>query len=303
MKKEFYSNGKLLITGEYVVLDGATALALPTRLGQNLIVNDGNPGEIHWTSFDHEGAIWFSTTILFDEIQTKVHLESQPERNTLISILHEASRLNPHLLNKEEGYSVESRLYFPRNWGLGSSSTLINNVAQWFDIDAFTLLNNSFGGSGYDIACAQSPTAVLYKIANGQPAVTRIAFEPEFRSHLYFVYLNQKQNSRSAISSYYAKGNTTPELIESVTRITTEILHCNDWRYFGLILEQHEKLLSECLGMPGVQEELFPDFHGTVKSLGAWGGDFVLVVSETNPSAYFAAKGYTTILPYAEIIL
>ena len=30
----FYSNGKLLITGEYVVLDGAKALALPTKFGQ-----------------------------------------------------------------------------------------------------------------------------------------------------------------------------------------------------------------------------------------------------------------------------
>jgi mevalonate kinase len=38
MKETFYSNGKLLITGEYLVLDGATAFALPTKIGQNLIV-------------------------------------------------------------------------------------------------------------------------------------------------------------------------------------------------------------------------------------------------------------------------
>ena len=38
----FYSNGKLLLTGEYVVLDGAKALAVPTRFGQNLIVKKGN---------------------------------------------------------------------------------------------------------------------------------------------------------------------------------------------------------------------------------------------------------------------
>jgi len=34
----FYSNGKLLITGEYLVLDGAKALALPTKYGQGQIV-------------------------------------------------------------------------------------------------------------------------------------------------------------------------------------------------------------------------------------------------------------------------
>ena len=32
MKKEFYSNGKLLITGEYLVLDGGKSFALPTNL-------------------------------------------------------------------------------------------------------------------------------------------------------------------------------------------------------------------------------------------------------------------------------
>ena len=33
---EFYSNGKLLISGEYFVLDGAKCLALPCKKGQLL---------------------------------------------------------------------------------------------------------------------------------------------------------------------------------------------------------------------------------------------------------------------------
>jgi len=33
-----YSNGKLLLTGEYLVLEGATALAVPTKFGQDLKV-------------------------------------------------------------------------------------------------------------------------------------------------------------------------------------------------------------------------------------------------------------------------
>jgi mevalonate kinase len=52
MKKTFYSNGKLLITGEYLVLDGAKALALPTKFGQNLTVEEGANQEISWTSHD-----------------------------------------------------------------------------------------------------------------------------------------------------------------------------------------------------------------------------------------------------------
>ena len=45
-KKTFYSNGKLLITAEYLVLDGAKAFALPTKFGQNLIIEETNHPEI-----------------------------------------------------------------------------------------------------------------------------------------------------------------------------------------------------------------------------------------------------------------
>jgi hypothetical protein len=59
------------------------------------------------------------------------------------------------------GYNITTHLNFPKKWGLGTSSTLINNIAQWLQIDAFTLLNNSFGGSGYDIACKITNTIIL----------------------------------------------------------------------------------------------------------------------------------------------
>jgi hypothetical protein len=36
MKETFYSNGKLLI-GEYLVLDGGTAFALPTKFGHLIV--------------------------------------------------------------------------------------------------------------------------------------------------------------------------------------------------------------------------------------------------------------------------
>ena len=71
MKKEFYSNGKLLITGEYVVLDGAKALALPTKFGQSLIIEPSDNNEIYWKSHDHDKSIWFEDTIPFSAIIQK----------------------------------------------------------------------------------------------------------------------------------------------------------------------------------------------------------------------------------------
>ena len=141
MKKEFYSNGKLLITGEYVVLDGAKALALPTKFGQNLIIEPSDNNEIYWKSHDHDKSIWFEDTFPFSAIiQKKNYNEEHSVKNTLIEILHEAYLLNSDFISQSKGYKITTELTFPKFWGLGTSSTLINNIAQWLEIDAYELL-------------------------------------------------------------------------------------------------------------------------------------------------------------------
>ena len=303
MKKTFYSNGKLLITGEYLVLDGAKALALPTKYGQNLIVEKSNNQEIKWTSYDADGSIWFDETIPFTAIVSSAPLETESIKNTLITILRSAHQLNPDKLLVSEGYIITTELSFPRKWGLGTSSTLINNIAQWFQIDAFTLLKNSFGGSGYDIACAQNNTPILYHLEVEKPIVEIVKFNPSFSQNLYFVYLNQKQSSKSAIASYKEKKNNLETQKEAINQITQKVLDAENKDVFAQTLENHEKILSSILETKTVKETLFPDFNGTIKSLGAWGGDFVLVVSEENPKSYFLDKGYETVIPYTDMIL
>lgn len=303
LKKTFYSNGKLLITGEYIVLDGAKALALPTKFGQNLSIEAGKNREINWTSFDKDGSIWFQEVIHFSEILNKTVLEIESTKDTLIEILHEAFLLNPDYINNSEGYTITTQLTFPKSWGLGTSSTLINNIAQWLKIDAFELLKNSFGGSGYDIACAQNKTPITYQLVDEKPVVEPVHFNPDFSGHLYFVYLNKKQSSKSAIASYYKKKSNLSKTIPAINDITNTILNSRDLETFANALEKHEIILSHILEMQTVKESLFPDYSGVVKSLGAWGGDFVLVISKENPTAYFKKKGYETIIPYQKMIL
>jgi mevalonate kinase len=303
MEKTFYSNGKLLITGEYLVLDGAKALALPTKYGQYLTVGSGKNREIHWTSFDKDKSIWFQETISFSEIIKYKKIENQSVKSTLIEILHEAFLLNPDFINSSEGYIVSTQLTFPKFWGLGTSSTLINNIAQWLEINAFELLKNSFGGSGYDIACAQNDSPIFYQIIDGKPEVEIVNFNPDFSDNLYFVYLNQKQSSKTAIASYYKKQNNLKSVFPKINEITFEISEATTLEKFQEVLQMHENIMSEVLEIPTVKNSLFPDFNGTVKSLGAWGGDFVLVVSNENPTAYFKAKGFETIITYSDMIL
>jgi len=52
-----------------------------------------------------------------------------------------------------------------------------------------------------------------------------------------------------------------------------------------------------------VKERLFPDYFGTLKSLGAWGGDFILATGTKETPRYFKNKGFETILTYSEMIL
>lgn len=305
MKKEFYSNGKLLITGEYLVLDGAKALALPTKFGQNLIVEKGNHQEISWTSFDSDRSVWMKEVFSFsDIIQKNTSKGATSQRNTLIEILHEGYVLNADFLDQDEGYSITTRLTFPRNWGLGTSSTLINNIAQWLEIDAFVLLKNSFGGSGYDIACAQNNSPILYHLEHENPIVEKVTFEPEFGKNLHFVYLDKKQSSKAAIASYYNnKHEDLAKNIDKINLLTEEVLKATTLAAFAKALTKHEVEMSTILEMQTVKESLFPDFKGVIKSLGAWGGDFVLVVANENPTDYFKEKGFETIVSYKDMML
>lgn len=304
MKQTFYSNGKLLITGEYVVLDGAKALALPTRFGQSLHIEKGTDQIMHWKSYDHDKSVWFEATIPFESIKRKERFDaSHYLKNTLIEILHEAYQMNAHFLLESEGYVVTTELSFPKNWGLGTSSTLINNIAQWVQIDAFTLLKRSFGGSGYDVACAQYNTPILYQLQNELPIVESVNFAPPFTDKIYFVYLNQKRSSKAAIASYLDKQGDIADTVTKINGLTQRILNADEPKDFALALREHEIELSVILEEMTIQEALFPDFEGVIKSLGAWGGDFVMAISKENPADYFHSKGYPTVLSYQEMIL
>ena len=303
MKKTFYSNGKLLITGEYVVLDEAIALGLPTKFGQNLFIEDKKLNQIiNWKSLDNDLSVWFEDTISFQAIKSKECFEN-PIKNTLVEILHEAHKLNSDLLLNSDGFEITTQLTFPRNWGLGTSSTLINNIAQWFKIDAFALLRKSFGGSGYDIACAQNNFPILFQLVGSEQIIKQVSFKPTFHDNIYFVYLNKKQSSKIAIENYRKNQKILSPIIIEINLLTDKILKATNLIDLEIYLKKHENIISQILETKTIQETLFPDFCGVIKSLGAWGGDFVMVICEENPTNYFKNLGYPTLLKFEEIIL
>ncbi len=60
----YYGHGKLLLTGEYAVLDGADALAIPTKLGQSMTIKKTRGSDLIWESLQPDGEPWFNAQIL-----------------------------------------------------------------------------------------------------------------------------------------------------------------------------------------------------------------------------------------------
>ena len=144
--ESFYSNGKLLLTAEYLVLDGAKSFALPTKYGQGLAVQKINEGKLVWESYTDQNKLWLQ--VEFDLPRLRIisaTFDSSKDgggdllAEKLQEILLTAKSLNSNFLIEKHGFHLKSKLDFPRNWGLGSSSTLINNIAQWANVDAFQL--------------------------------------------------------------------------------------------------------------------------------------------------------------------
>jgi len=302
---DFKSNGKILLTSEYVVLDGVDCIALPTKFGQTLSVIENNSKCINWTSYDYNNNIWFKDKYT---ISSENKIEYSSEKNniseTLLKILNALVKLNSDKINNKIGYDFVSKLSFSKDWGLGTSSTLINNLANWAKVDSYELLKLTFGGSGYDIACAGAENPIHFNNYNNKISISNSKFDPIYKENIFFIYLGNKQNSRDGIKDYKSKKNKlTQDIIEQFKSINEKIVITDSLKEFEQCLTMHELLISKLIDIEPIKNRLFKDYDkGIVKSLGAWGGDFILVTGTKNAMSYFLNKGYKTIFEYSKLI-
>lgn len=327
----YRSHGKFLLTGEYLVLQGALSLALPLRLGQSLEIEqlEANNNRLYWEAYHPHGK-WFSVAVergAFEGFST----DSPQHAMKLVDILQAVKHLNPKAFEGDD-LRFTTRLDFDPNWGFGSSSTLIANLAQWANVNPYELLQLTFGGSGYDIACATADGPIYYQLvgldcfekglfesplpplkggnAKRQsgltPKVEPLDFHPPFAEHLFFVYQGQKQSSSKEIKAFLEKTNPVDlqKDIEAVSKISRAVPKCESLDEFALLMQCHERIISRCIGQEPVQKR-FPDFEGVLKSLGAWGGDFILATTEWTENqvkAYFQQQGLDVIFKYGDLV-
>ncbi len=300
MISNYHSHGKLLLTGEYAILDGALGLALPTYLGQSMTTEPSEKGSLKWESRDVNGKVWLKAAF---DLNTLTATDNSLEGLKILQgLLKSIKKQRPELLSGDRGYKVVTTLDFPRFWGLGSSSTLVNNIAEWASVDPYQLQNEVLGGSGYDIACARLGRPLLYQLRAGVPTVFPVKFYPPFSDFLYFVYLNKKQNSRDAIEAYKTRQSDVSGLVDRISDITRAAVAAGSLKEFEDLLTEHETVLSAVLGIPTVKDSQFPDFPGAIKSLGAWGGDFIIATGGPEVVHYFNKRGYLTVLTFRELV-
>jgi len=302
----YYGHGKILLSGEYFVLDGAQGLALPTFPGQRLRVRYSPSYDpcLTWKSYDEQGEIWFEGKFEFWKFACKQ--ANLPDVGKKIQqILKQVRRQNPHFLRDGVDVLVETFLDFPRDWGLGSSSTLLYNIAQWAYIGPFELSSQTFGGSGYDIACAGSEGPILFQKTSKGPAWSPVTFWPSFHSNLFFVHQGKKAETAKAIELYKELKLNKEKYIDRITKISNDMLQAKTLEEFEALMYAHEEIVSRAIDSPPVKLAYFSDYQGEIKSLGAWGGDFLLVSSRDCEYSrqYFKEKGLEVFIPFEKMIL
>jgi len=293
-----------MITGEYAALDGAKVLSVPTKKGQKITIKNSRGSDLIWESLDHEGKKWFNSQISLYDFSA-VNTSDEEKSKYLQNILKNAVRLNSEFLSKWNGFKAITKLDFPTDWGLGSSATLINLVAQWAEINPLLLYFKVENGSGYDVATSMVEEPIIYFANEDEISYTPCDFDPSFKDNLYFVHLNQKQNTKQGIADYLKVVKKRRELVKSISEITEAVLECSDLKGFDKLIQEHESIISSYTGFKKVKDTHFTDYWGSVKSLGAWGGDFALATSEKNEKetkAYFNEKGFKTVVNYSDMV-
>lgn len=304
MSNQFYSNGKLLITGEYFVLNGATAFAIPLKVGQGMdaeLVDDGKD-LIYWST-SVKNQPWF--TAIFSKADLSIVDTSNRKSSEFIQKLLGFVKDKSAALNVSQSVRISANVEFPMEWGFGSSSTLIANLAQWAKVNAYEFLFATTNGSGYDVACAMVDSPILYK-NHPKPEVDKVDFSPSFLNKIYFIYLGQKQDSAASVEKLGLKVKGRNVEADKISAISKGIVKSTSLREFEALVDEHERIVATTLDLEPIKQKLFPDFDGSVKSPGAWGGDFIMATHSGEASyvySYFNAKGLDVIFPYNHIAL
>lgn len=301
----FYSKGKLMLAGEYMVVAGSSALSLPLNFGQSLTIsfNQDGPHEVLWKTFEGESqSVEYSFPI---EDINQQRYKPEGNRGYFLRILRGARRINPEFLAKKGLYVAESLIETGLKPGLGQSSSLLSNIALWAGVDAYRLNRLVSKGSGYDIASARAEGPIRFQKKCPEPIIERVEIDKKILNNIFLVHLNRKEDSEKAISLYLKLLMTKKKAVATMNNIIDKMVAAKSISEFGGLMEQHDELLENILRRKPIKKLYFNEFNGWVKSSGAWGGDYILALTEEDAGTvkqYFNEKGFKTVVKLTEFL-
>ena len=298
-----YVHGKLLISAEYMVLHGSLALAIPLKQGQSLQrIRSENPRLFSWKA-TYLDQTWFSASL--DPSSLEILTSSDPVKGQwLRSLILACIELMPSFQEDLFKWNVETQLDFSPQWGFGSSSTVTALMAEWAEVNPLDLHFMVSEGSGYDVACAIADGPIVYRIRDDAPHYQHVDFYPPFSEQIYFAWLGSKQPTADHLKDIAESFQPTYEDIHTFSCFTEAMIQAPDLTSFQQLMEEHELKLAKILKTERISVSHFPRIPGTVKSLGAWGGDFVMIASSAHEDDlfnYLYDKGIKVIFRYQDI--
>jgi mevalonate kinase len=299
----FQAHGKLLLSAEYMVMHGATALAVPLKKGQTLEIKHTETSHaFSWKAFFNKN-LWFEAD--FDPATLKIIHTSNPDMaHRLKSMLQACIEIMPSFQESLFRKDAITILDFSPEYGFGSSSTLISLLAEWAEVNPLDLHFMVSEGSGYDVACALADGPITYKLRDHLPQYQHIPFKPSFHENIWFAWLGKKQATEKHLKEVSPRIKPGFETIYKFSKLTRAMIEASTLGEFRRVMEEHEEELSRILNMEKISLK-FSSLPGSIKSLGAWGGDFVMIASETDRETlrkYLAEYGVNILYSYKELV-
>jgi mevalonate kinase len=292
---EFFSRGKLILMGEYAVMDGAAALCIPLETGQQLSASETGDKLIHW-SWTHKEKVLAQFTL--DAVTLRPPVPLEKDTSQWATKLLQQIRIEKRAF-LAGGAILEFKNLFPPEWGLGSSSATISSLCRMADADPFRVNKRVMGGSGADIAASVANKWYYYQnIPN--PVSLEIEHDFTHKDKVFFIYSGKKQATAEHLTTISRK--LPAEILKQIEEYARQFASGSFEEVLNAV-QQHEQMLAGALGMTS-RADSFNDFKGRIKSLGAWGGDFFMAVSPESPDyvrEYFRTKGFNTIFSWDEM--
>ena len=301
-----------MLCGEYAVIVGVEALALPVSLGQWMYVwefdSPGGGDRLIWEAKEKDGSTWLNESFALPLETMEAETEKSSERDRSREVLHSMlSMVAEGFWKTGKSYRIETQLEFDRSSGLGSSSTMVANFARFAGLDAQKVQQKVLGGSGYDVAVAELGKGLVFwknaEVANWDAW----KLSADLTSKWKIVFLGKKQNSRNALADVKGKLMEIEKddfLMHQLQQVCAAVKMANQVPMLEAGLEMWQAILAMSLGLetPYQHFKFQPTKGGLCKWLGAWGGDMLLINDVFEESEREALKKYK-IVDWNQLVL